>query len=459
MSKNIFDILVVGSGLSSMIFSEEYLKTKKKIHLISPSFKKKYKDNLLKKINYRSLPPQLKKNFNKIEDYFDYNKIYFNKKNCSLLGSLEFGGLSNYWGLQIDKDINEDLNCFGNKIKNEILECFTEILKEKSLSGKFRNFNNEFKINEFYEKVIKKNEKKFKNLKIEKSIIALNQNGKNIKQLVPDLILKKIRNKIVFHNYCVENITKKKNLIYLHCVNEKQKKVFITKKLVLGAGTLVTTKLLMQFLNINKEVPIKHHPRLISVYLARNKISSSMKFTPGLFQIKSRKKNDIFSGDIRPANKMILDMSLKIYNIFKPLKSLFMLFKNYILFSNNLLGTDFSNLYIKKKGDKFNIYSKNKMTLKILKNKQKKIYNYLRNNQIIFPFFKNFFPGIGADYHYFGTLAVGSKKKLSVNNKCQLHKNKSIYIIDGSVLNFKKNLYPYGYVMANAKRIAKNLKK
>ena len=50
--------------------------------------------------------------------------------------------------------------------KNEILECFTEILKEKSLSGKFRNFNNEFKINEFYEKVIKKNEKKFKNLKI-----------------------------------------------------------------------------------------------------------------------------------------------------------------------------------------------------------------------------------------------------------------------------------------------------
>ena len=156
---------------------------------------------------------------------------------------------------------------------------------------------------------------------------------------------------------------------------------------------------------------------------------------------------------------MILDMSLKIYSIFKPAKTLLMLIKNYILFSNNLLGTDFSNLYIKKKGDKFNIYSKNKMTLKILKNKQKKVYNYLKDNKIIFPFYKNFFPGIGADYHYFGTLNVRSKKKLSVNNMCQLRNNKSIYIIDGSVFNFRNNLYPYGYVMANAKRVAKNLKK
>ena len=364
MPKNTFDILVVGSGLSSMIFAEEYLKKNRKINLISPDFKKKSKDNLLNKINYKSLPPQLKKNFDKIEDYFDYNQLIFNKKNCSLLGSLEFGGLSNYWGLQIDKDIDEDLNCFGKKTKNEILKNFIEILNEKSLSGKFKNFNNEFSMNEFYEKIFNKKERKFNNLSAEKSILAINQKKENIKKLVPELILKKIKNKIIFHNYCVESIVRKKNLIYLNCVNQKQTKVFVTKKLILGAGTLVTTKLLMQFLNINSEVPIKHHPRLISVYLARKKISSSMKFTPGLFQIKSKKKNDIFSGDIRPANKMILDMSLKIYSIFKPAKTLLMLIKNYILFSNNLLGTDFSNLYIKKKRDKFNIYSKNKMTLK-----------------------------------------------------------------------------------------------
>ena len=45
MPKNTYDILVVGSGLSSMIFAEEYLKKNRKINLISPDFEKKNKDN------------------------------------------------------------------------------------------------------------------------------------------------------------------------------------------------------------------------------------------------------------------------------------------------------------------------------------------------------------------------------------------------------------------------------
>ena len=45
----------------------------------------------------------------------------------------------------------------------------------------------------------------------------------------------------------------------------------------------------MDYLDIKHEVPIKHHPRLTSVYLGRNKISSNMEMTPGLFQIKTQK--------------------------------------------------------------------------------------------------------------------------------------------------------------------------
>ena len=52
---------------------------------------------------------------------------------------------------------------------------------------------------------------------------------------------------------------------------------------------------------------------------------------------------------------------------------------------------------------------------------------------------------------------MNRNEKLSVNENCQLKNNKSIYITDGSVFNFKKNLYPYAVVMANAKRIAKKL--
>jgi hypothetical protein len=183
---------------------------------------------------------------------------------------------------------------------------------------------------------------------------------------------------------------------------------------------------------------------------------SNLDITPGLLQIKNVKEN--YSGDIRPCSEMILNMAFTIYSILKPFKKLLILFKNYIYFSNTLLGTQYSNLFIKKYKDKFKIYSKNKNTLKILREKQKSIFNFLLRQKLIFPIFKNFFPGIGSDYHYFGTIPVGNQK-LAVNKNCQLNNNSSIFLVDGSVFNFKKNLYPFGFVMANAKRIAKIINK
>ena len=41
-------------------------------------------------------------------------------------------------------------------------------------------------------------------------------------------------------------------------------------------------------------------------------------------------------------------------------------------------------------------------------------------------------------FSYFGTIQIGGKGKLSVNENCQLSNNKNVYIIDGSVFNFKK---------------------
>tara|TARA_Y100001958_G_C21154983_1_gene490222 strand:- start:818 stop:1060 length:243 start_codon:yes stop_codon:yes gene_type:complete len=80
----------------------------------------------------------------------------------------------------------------------------------------------------------------------------------------------------------------------------------------------------------------------------------------------------------------------------------------------------------------------------------------MRANKIL-PFYHNYFPGFGADFHYFGTIPMMSKGKLSVNESCQLKPNKNIYIIDGSVLNFKKNKYPLGLIIANSRRIGKEI--
>ena len=86
MPKKIFDILVVGSGLSGLTFAEEYLKKNRTLNFISPTLKKNTSEDTKYKLDYKALPPQFKKNFNKIEDFFDYNKFKFYKKNCSLLG-------------------------------------------------------------------------------------------------------------------------------------------------------------------------------------------------------------------------------------------------------------------------------------------------------------------------------------------------------------------------------------
>ena len=52
---------------------------------------------------------------------------------------------------------------------------------------------------------------------------------------------------------------------------------------------------------------------------------------------------------------------------------------------------------------------------------------------------------------------MGNTKKSFLNENCQLNKNKNIYIVDGSVLKFKNNKYPLGVIMANARRIGKEI--
>ena len=135
--------------------------------MISPEFNNKDENDKKPNVDYKTFPPQIKKDFNQIQDYFNYNKFIFDKKNCNLLGSLGFGGLSNYWGLQMDKDNDSDLNPFGKKTKEQIIRSFVEILNEKSLSGSYKDYSNDFEMDSFYERLLSK-KKSEKNLIIKK---------------------------------------------------------------------------------------------------------------------------------------------------------------------------------------------------------------------------------------------------------------------------------------------------
>ena len=241
------------------------------------------------------------------------------------------------------------------------------------------------------------------------------------------------------------------------CSDGYQKKLFITKKLILGCGTLITTKLIMSYLNISTKVKINHHPRLFSLYFSKKKWINTMKFQPSHLHLKSKKKPFLFTADFRPGNKTIIDAIIKFKYFLTPFKFFLNFLREYFIFSNIFLEPKYGNLYIKKKQNKFEIYSSKKNNKKLFKEVTRMIYKFLLKTKKIFPFFVSYFPGYGADFHYFGTILMGKNKQLSVNENCQLHKNKKIYLIDGSVLNFKTNKYPLGLIMANSRRVGKEI--
>jgi len=473
-----FNLVVIGSGLSSLSFIDSYLEINKKVDVISPEFKNfRYKEKSENShiYNDKNLPPQMKNSQNNIKDYFLMNNFNVSK-DSNIIGSLEFGGLSNYWGLQIDKSILSDTKCLSKKNNIKLQKSFIEIAKKTKFLGEFNTktekFENDFRVDNSFENLL--NIKNVHGFKITKPILAISGSKSKKEKINLNLIKESVnkinaknyynkflkKKKIYFHNYVVKRIFIKKKKIALVCENRSKKKIFYAKKVVFACGTLVTTKLIMDFLKIKKEVRIKEHPRLISLFFSKYKIKNYLNFMPSQMQIRNDSKSKSFLVDFRPGNKFIINTAMKIYKFLKPFEFLLNYFKNYMIFSNILLGSEYSNLFIKlQNNSKAFIYSKNKKIKPTFKKIHKKIFKLLYDNKLIYPLYKNFFSGNGSAYHYFGTIPITSNKnKMSVNNFCQLKNFSNIYIADGSVFDFKINKYPLGLIMANARRIAKEIK-
>lgn len=265
------------------------------------------------------------------------------------------------------------------------------------------------------------------------------------------------KKKIIFYNYFVEKIEDYKNNLLITCSDGKKKNFIYAKKLVLGCGTIVSTKLIIDYLNIKKEVKICHHPRMLSLFFLKSRWKNKMVFQPSNIHLKSRKNQSLFTSDFRPGNIKIINALLRFKLFLRPLKYLLIYLKEYFIFSSMLLNSKYSNLYIKKKNNTFEIYSKKKKLKKIFKKNFKIVYNFLIKTKKIFPLWINYMPKFGSDFHYFGTIPINGEGTLSSNEKGQLKRNKKIYLIDGSVFNFKFNKYPLGLILANSRRIGKEI--
>ncbi len=463
----VLDIVLIGTGISGLNFIDKYLEKKSFLHVISPEKTKKKISK--KKYDLDLLPSQMRGKYTTIENYLDANKLIL-LKNCKALGALDPGGLSNYWGLQIDNFLKNDQKNFNKKELATLKKNFFDFIKKFNLLGSFSEINNNFfysndyKIPDHLYKILNNKNNKFQCKKpilaFSKKTFSGNLNSINEKKdkLNAQNFLKKIhKGKLIFHKCHVEEIRQSNKNIEIICKQNGNKKILLAKKVVFACGTIATTKILMKFLNIKREVKIKHHPRLLSLYISRKPINSNLAFTPSMLQLVHKSKRDLYTADIRPGNRLITESIIDAFPYMSIFRSVINFFRKRLIFSNLLIDSAYSNIFLKKKDNHYQLYSKKYNIKKILKSKNKKIFKFLNKEKIIFPFYSTFFPGFGADYHYFGSVPFKKRGKLVVNNKCQLRSHNNIFIVDGSVFDFRTNKYPLGIVAANARRIAKFL--
>ena len=187
-----------------------------------------------------------------------------------------------------------------------------------------------------------------------------------------------------------------------------------------------------------------------------------MDFLNSFIWFKGKNNGFNFNGDLRIGSNIIMNAITRKYPIVKIGYLLLKKLKDSLFFSNIFISTKFSNLYIKKIKNEFIIFSKKNSKNE---NKMKKIFNYLindiynilKNENLIYPFKIKKILRPGNDFHYCGTLNFMGNSPLSVDKNCQLKKHKNFYIVDSSVFDFKKNLFPLGLVISNSMRVAQNI--
>ena len=128
MKKKLYDVLVIGTGLSSLAFIDSYLERNSHINVISFKKNPKIGNRLENKHIFKILPPQMIGEEKQVHNYFNFNKVIINPKN-NFFGALEFGGLSNYWGLQIDKNILGDISYLTKKLKLKYIDLLLKYSK------------------------------------------------------------------------------------------------------------------------------------------------------------------------------------------------------------------------------------------------------------------------------------------------------------------------------------------
>ena len=131
--KKVLDIAVIGSGLAALNFADTYTSKGKKINLISFENKDLINSKNINELKF--LPSQMRGKIKNVKNFFSANNLEL-QKGCKVLGSLEFGGLSNYWGLQMDNYFNKNQKISSKTVK-AIENHLIKLLNKFKLIGSY----------------------------------------------------------------------------------------------------------------------------------------------------------------------------------------------------------------------------------------------------------------------------------------------------------------------------------
>ena len=93
-----------------------------------------------------------------INKFYEYNSL--KTKDVDILGSMKFGGLSNYWANQVDFEELRDLKILGDNEIKKIIRNLRKISKENNFVFKYDKKKNNLVNNIKIQKVLKQSCKK-----------------------------------------------------------------------------------------------------------------------------------------------------------------------------------------------------------------------------------------------------------------------------------------------------------
>ena len=444
-SRNYFDYIVVGTGLSSYPAVYELLKKKKNFAVvdvgidISKKMSSFYHDKtwkqisenksrIIKKLNYlQGLNKTSKLSYGSNHSYSSF------KKKFSKFESRSLGGFSNNWGSVLyiyNKNEIKDWPIKSDEIYKNINEI-ANIFKLDQLSlEKLLNYNHiidkQKKANFFKKAILAVTGCESRGLCMygcpEKAIL----NSKN-------LFLKLINdNKInYFNRIIVKKIHTKKDII-LSCISlQNNKKIFFScKKVFLATGTFSTSKILLDSFDNIKELELKDSSMfffpIINIFKKENKIGKQL--CSSIFKYQ-------FGND---------NFFIQIYNDINFFLFKFPKFIRFIL--NDILKVSFAIGYLPSKSSSFLKMSKvkNNFLFKTIKkgNYFKRIYFIfiflfynISRGLLVLPFFQFKFKDFSS-YHFGSSVPMLKKNKKMPNIYCtqngEFNLCKRIILLDSS---------------------------